>query len=228
MKSTRIPKPTLMPVDREAWAKQLHLSNFVNTYYQYRDLQLCQECKSILIVGPGQGLDTEVLKWRGYEITTLDIDETFRPNYVGSVHEMNMFADGQFDVIIASHVLEHLAEPYLDASLSEISRVGRYAIIYLPVHGRHVQLRFIPGFKDLDISLIVDIFNYFKKPDGITPRYMANQHFWEIGMRGFRVKDMRKRMSQFFDIICVYRNRDWVPSYNFVLRSKVNADVQVK
>ncbi len=217
-----------MPVDREAWAKQLHLSNFVNTYYQYRDLHFCQGCKSILIIGPGQGLDTQVFKWRGYEVTTLDIDETFRPDYVGSVHEMRMFANSQFDAVIASHVLEHLAEPYLDSALREIARVGRYAIIYLPVHGRHIQLRFIPGFKDMDVSLVVDIFNYFKKPDGITPRYMANQHFWEIGMRGFKVRDILRRMSRFFDIIRVYRNRDWLPSHNFVLQSKLNADARAK
>lgn len=221
MKSADIPEPTVMPVDRETWGKQIHLSNFINTYYQWRDVQLCQGCKSILIIGPGQGLDTQVFKWRGYEVTTLDIDETFRPDYVGSVHEMRMFANSQFDAVIASHVLEHLAEPYLDSALREIARVGRYGIIYLPVHGRHIQLRFIPGFKDIDVSLVVDIFNYFKKPDGITPRYMANQHFWEIGMRGFKVRDILRRMSRCFEVLSVYRNRDWLPSQNFVLKSKI-------
>jgi hypothetical protein len=118
-----------------------------------------------------------------------------------------------------------LAEPYLDSALGEIARVGRYALIYLPVHGRHIQIRFLPGFKDIDLSVILDIFDYFKKPDGITPRYMSGQHFWEIGMRGFRVKDMTSRVSQFFSIISAYRNRDWLPSYNFVLKSKKHNDI---
>lgn len=219
MNSAKVPPPDVMPVDREEWGKQLHLSNFINAYYQYRDLQSCQSVNTILIIGPGQGLATHILKWRGYQVTTLDIDKTFKPDYQGSVHEMDMFSKGQFDAVIASHVLEHLAEPYLDQSLREIARVGRNALIYLPVHGKHCQLRFIPGIKGIDISLYLDLFNYFEKPDGITPRYMEKQHFWEVGLKGYGVKDLLKRMAQFFDIILVYRNKDWLPSQNFVLKS---------
>lgn len=220
MTHRQTPKPSSMPIDREAWSRQLHLSNFVNTYYQYRDLESLESCRRVLSIGPGQGLGVQVLRWCGYDVTTLDIDDTFEPDYLGSVHEMNMFTDGQFDAAIASHVLEHMAEPYLDPALQEIARISRYALIYLPVHGRHVQLRFIPGIKGLDFSFIMDIFNYFEKPDSIAPRYMSNQHFWEIGMRSFRVKDMVNRMSKFFNIISVYRNRDWLPSQNFVLKTK--------
>jgi hypothetical protein len=210
-----------MPLqDREAWARKLNLVNFVTAYYEFRDLQLCENCRKVLIVGPGQGLDTKVLEWRGYEVTTLYIDEIFHPDCMGSIHNMDMFGDAQFDAVLASHVLEHLAEPHLDAALQEIARIGRYALIYLPVHGRHIQLRFIPGFKGLDLGFIFDLFNYFEKPDGVTPRYMANQHFWEVGMRGFRKRDIIKRMSKFFSVLSVYRNRDWLPSQNFVLKSK--------
>lgn len=216
--------PSVMPVDRTEWAKQLNLSNFVNAYYQYRDLQSLEGCRKILIVGPGQGLDTEILKWRGYEVQTFDIDETFHPDFIGSVHDLSRFADQQFDAIIASHVLEHLPVSYLDEALKEISRVGRYALIYLPVHGRHMQLRLIPGFKGIDISLIFNLFNYFRKPDGVVPRYMAGQHYWEVGMRGWRVRDVTKRMSQYFQVMSSYRNKDWLPSYNFVLKSAFDSE----
>lgn len=221
MKSNNIPEPTVMPVNREAWFKQLNLSNFVNTYYQYRDLQLCQDCKKILIIGSGQGLDAHVLKWRGYEVTTFDIDDTFKPDYRGSVHDMSVFMDGQFDAVIASHVLEHLPVPYLDKALHEIARIGRYSIIYLPVAGRHGQIRFMLGLHNIGFSFIWDIFNYLHMPDGITPRYCAGQHFWEIGMRGYRVKNIITRMSKFYNIISMYRNKDWLPSQNFVLKSKL-------
>jgi len=209
-----------MPVDRQQWAKQLNLSNFVNAYYQYRDLTALQGCRRVLIVGPGQGLDTAVLRWRGYEITTFDIDSTFGPDEVGSVHDLSRFGDQKFDVVIASHVLEHLPESYLDAALYEIARVAGYAIIYLPVHGLHVQLRFLPGLHNLDFGAVIDIFNYFRAPDGEHPRYMEGQHYWEVGMRRFRVRDIVKRLSKQFDVLSVYRNKDWVPSQNFVVRSR--------
>jgi hypothetical protein len=215
-----VPQPAVMPVDREAWAQQLNLSNFINSYYQFRDLQSLPNCRTVLIVGPGQGLDTQVLRWRGYDVTTFDIDDTFKPDHIGSVHDMAMFADDRFDAVIASHVLEHLAEPYLDRALAEIARVGVYALIYLPVAGRHVQARFSPGFRGIDLSFILDLFNYFHRPSGVVARYCERQHFWEVGMRGFRVRDVAARMSRYFEVMQVYRNRDWNPSQNFVLRSR--------
>lgn len=215
------PQPTVMPVDRKQWKKELNLSNFVNTGYEYRDLEQCGgNIKSVLVIGPGQGLDLVVLKWRGYQITTFDIDETFEPDHLGSVHDLSRFKDKQFDVVIASHVLEHLAVDYLDKSLSEIARISTYALIYLPVAGKHFQFRLKPGFRGIDICWFIDIFNWFERPDGISPRYCEGQHFWEVGMLGFRVNDLIKRMSPYFEIISTYRNRDWNPSQNFVLKSK--------
>lgn len=218
-RNTDIPNPTVMPIDREEWFCKLHLSNFVNTYYQYRDLQTLETVSRLLVIGPGQGLDTQVLRWRGYEVTTFDIDDTFKPDVIGSVHDLSMFADAHFDAILVSHVLEHLAEPYLDTALAEIARVGRYALIYLPVAGRHCQFRFQPGFKGIDVSFIVDLFNRFSKPDGVTPKYCGGQHFWELGMRGFRIVDLIRRFNRNFEVLHHYRNRDWNPSHNFILRT---------
>jgi SAM-dependent methyltransferase len=216
-----VPAPTVMPVDREAWHKEIHLVNFVNAYYQYRDLQSCgADVRRVLIVGPGQGLDTAVLRWLGFEVLTLDIDETFSPDRVGSVHDLSMFRDAEFDAVIASHVLEHMAVPYLDRALEELARVARHALIYLPNHGRRAQVRLIPGFRGIDISLVAEFFNYFRKPDGITPRYMQGQHFWEVGMRGFRVRDVVRRLEKHFEVRKVYRNVDWPISRNFVCRSR--------
>jgi hypothetical protein len=220
-----IPQPDVMPVDREKWMQELHLSNFINTYYQYRDLSALDGVRKILEIGPGQGLSTLVLRSRGYSVTTFDIDRTFSPDHVGSVHDMKMFGDKRFDAVLASHVLEHLAEPYLDMALKEIARVATYAVVYLPVAGRHCQARFAPGFKGIDVSAVLDVYNRLHKPDGVNPRYCSRQHFWEVGYRGFKVNDLRRRMSQFFIVIKAYRNRDWNPSFNFVLKSNGSGQI---
>jgi len=220
MSIERIPEPAVMPVDREEWRQQLHLSNFVNAYYHYRDLQRFENCRRVLLVGPGQGLQTEVLKWRGYQVTTVDIDETFEPDIVASVDDMKVFHDVAFDAVIASHVLEHLPVPHLDRSLAELARVARYALVYLPTAGRHFQARLQPGFKGIDLSVVIDLFNRFHRPSGIDARYCQGQHYWEVGMRGFRVRDVKARMLPHFEVLEVYRNRDWIPSMNFVLASR--------
>ena len=72
--------------------------------------------------------------------------------------------------------------------------------------------------------MILDLFNYFHRPSGIVARYCQRQHFWEVGMRGFRVRDVTARMSRYFDVVQAYRNRDWNPSQNFVLRSRHGRD----
>lgn len=212
--------PDVMPLDRERWKRQLDLSVFVNAFYQSRDVESVGGARTVLVIGPGQGLANSVLAWRGFDVTTFDIDETFRPDHQGSVHDMQMFGAQQFDVAIASHVLEHLPLAYLDPALAELARVARYSLVYLPVAGRHFQVRFMPGFKGIDMSLLLDVFNVLNRPDGVTPRYCAGQHYWEIGRVGFHVRDLRRRFISHFEIVSAYRNRDWTPSYNFILRSK--------
>jgi len=212
----------IMPVDRDEWFKKIGLSNFANAYYQFRDISTyCENTNKVLEVGPGQGLTSQLLRWKGYEVTTLDVDDTFHPDVVGSVHDLSRFTDGAFDVAIVSHVLEHIPISMLAQSLAELSRVAKYALIYLPVAGnRHSQVRVIPGFRGLDISFIFDIFNYFRKPTGEEAIFCQGQHYWEIGYRGFRVGDTLRRFEPFYDVLNHYRNKDWNPSYNFVLKSK--------
>lgn len=211
--------PGVMPLDRDKWKFQLNLSNFVNTYYQYRDLNSLQNVRRVLIVGPGQGLDLCVLKWRKFDVTTFDIDKTFCPDHLGSVHDLSVFKIQQFDAVIVSHVLEHLPVTYLDQAVAELARVARYALIYLPVAGRHGSLRFRPGLLGVSWSIVWDFFNPYHRPDGLQPRYREGQHFWEVGMRGFRVRDLRTRFQSSFEIVSEYRNYDWIYSYNFILRS---------
>src|ERR1043166_9541771 len=126
MNTNDVPGPGVMKgPGRESWRRQLNLSNFVNTYYQFRDVEALNAGRRLLIIGVGQGLDTQVFRWRGYDVLTFDIDEALGPDVVGSVHDLAMFEDDRFDVAIASHVVEHIAVPHLDKALSELARVAR-------------------------------------------------------------------------------------------------------
>lgn len=218
--SREAPVPSVMPVDPEQWKRNLALCNFVNAYYQLRDLERCSRSGKVLLVGTGNGLDAQILRWRGYDVTTFDIDPAFGPDLMGSVHDLSVFEDRRFDAVIASHVLEHLPVAFLDASLAELARVAGHCIVYLPVAGRHFQSRFKMDIKGIDLSFVLDLFNYFHKPDGVTARYCQGQHYWELGMRGFSVRALNRRLDAHFRIVDRYRNKDWLPSHNWVLESR--------
>jgi SAM-dependent methyltransferase len=214
------PEPGVMPVDAKAWSQELNLSNFINSCYQFKDIQSLPDARRILVVGLGQGLDTAVLRWRGYAVTTFDIDRTFGPDVVGSVHDMHMFKDKQFDVVVASHVIEHLPPAYLDIALKELARVAYFALIYVPTAGRPVELRFSPGIRGFRFSIIFNLYNWFRSPDPAKALFCGGQHYWEVGRLGFSRRNLAERLNSHFEILRQYRNRDWLFSFNYVLRSK--------
>jgi hypothetical protein len=208
-----------MPLDRDAWVRQIGLCNFVNAFYQLRDMAQFPNAKRVLMIGPGQGLDPVVQRWRGYDVTTFDLDSTFSPDILGSVHNMDMFEDGAFDVAIASHVLEHLPLDHLDGALAEIARVAEHALIYLPVNGLSVQFRISANYRDWDWSRIIDLRKWWRRPGLQDARFMAGAHYWEIGVRGCSKRQVQGRIAHHFQVRNVYRNQDWRPSMNFVLTS---------
>jgi SAM-dependent methyltransferase len=221
MSTSDQPIPGVMPLDRERWKDELHLSQFINSFYQYRDVStIAAPGSRILIIGPGVGLDTAVLRWRGYRVTTFDIDETFNPDVLGSCHDMSMFESKSFDVAIASHVLEHLPIRFLDQALSEIFRVAGHALIFLPVAGKHAKIGLSPRLRGHDVGIVMDFFKFWQRPSGTELEYRGGQHYWEVGYVGFRVSDIVRRLSNFSKVMHHYRNRDWLPSYNFVCQAQ--------
>ncbi len=215
-----IPAPRPMPVDKEKWLSELHLSNFHNAYYEYRDTRRCIGDKGrILVVGPGQGLGLTVLRSRGYDVTTYDVDADMKPDHLGSVHDMSLFVDRAFDLVIASHVLEHMSFSLLDTALRELSRVARHAIVYLPFAGRHIDLALVRRQSTHEHHLLVNFPPFWRRASQTEPLFAGGQHFWEIGVRGISVRSIKRAMSRYFDLLECYQNPHWLVSMNFVLRS---------
>jgi len=65
--------------------------------------------ESVLEVGPGTGTVSGLLRGRGLNVTTLDVDPRFEPDIVGSVHELTRHVPPKsFDTVLCAEVLEHL------------------------------------------------------------------------------------------------------------------------
>jgi len=212
-----VAKPGPMPVDKPAWLARLHASNFMNAWHQYDDLVTHTRGRRVLVIGPGQGLEAAVLRSQNYQVTTYDIDPDFQPDVVGSAHDLRVFADGQFDAVVASHVLEHMAFGYFERALAEIGRVGRFALVYLPYAGRHWDLGVIRRQHLAEHHLRLNVPPFWRVPSATEARFAGGQHYWEVGIRGCSRRAITAIVARHFRILRAYQNPHWLVSWNYVL-----------
>lgn len=220
------PRVVKMPADAREYAGRFSVVNFINAYYQVRDC-LAYQPKTVLVVGLGVGLEPVLFRERfGLAVTTLDIDPEFGPDEVGSVHDLSRFGDQQFDVLLASHVLEHLPFSLFGTCLSEIARVAAHAVIYLPLAGRHLGLKLTHRQRQQEWDWLTTV-PPFRRISGEVMELQAGQHYWEIGYRGFSKGRIAGFLEACFLIDEAYQNREWHYSMNYRLTSRLAAPTRL-
>lgn len=102
--------------------------------------------RSALDVGCRAGVQTAWLKNQGYSVTSIDVEKRFDEAQVIDANKPLPFADGSFDLIWCSEVIEHLEDP--ERSLAELRRVTRPggAIILTTPNSYALLFRFIALF----------------------------------------------------------------------------------
>ncbi len=193
---------------------KLSLINFINCYQQIDDIRKIGITNpKILIVGVGDNILLSILKKFYTSIDTLDILDELNPTYVGSIHQLSKLTSRKYDIVIVSHVLEHLPFDLFETCLKEIKKHSQYSLIYLPRAGITLQFhaKIIP-LTENHINIFVPAFKYKK--------YRFNgQHYWEIDTKGHPLTTIHHLISKHFKILCHYHNPRWAYSYNFILKS---------
>lgn len=126
----------------------------------------------------------ELCRGLGYTVVDVDINKDAIP-----------YPDEHFDIVIASHVIEHLSN--IDFALSEMNRVlkkGGIILVATPTKppGAALLIEFLHGLQSKQLGETQHAFSTFS-----LKRFIGNRlkGYELIDCRGFRILSMRKRFK---------------------------------
>jgi len=175
------------------------LFRFISYYYQIELIREIQP-RTILEIGLGNKFVSNYLSWHGYHIVTCDLEAELLPEVVGDIKNLP-FKASSFEVVAAYEVLEHLPWEFLPQVLVELKRVTcKYVLLSVPYSGLSAEiiLRFPlvwKLFKSLFIDLFIRVPYFYRK---FKP---GDEHYWELGWRGYSLKRFKKLIPQGMTII---------------------------
>ncbi|VGO18256.1 class I SAM-dependent methyltransferase [Pontiella sulfatireligans] len=150
--------------------------------YQIKEV-LDSGAKTVLEIGPGNGVATYVLRQAGIRVDTVDHDPALNPDFVASVVDLP-FAQNSYDAVVCCQVLEHLPwDMFPDAMKGLASIAKEQVIISLPNATQYYYLNYkFPKLKQRSWAVERQRRGDMMEFDG--------EHYWEIG-RGVSVEDLK-------------------------------------
>ncbi len=194
------------------------LNRFISYFYQV-DLSGDLDPKRILEIGKGNGFFSDYMKKLGYSVTTCDFDANLKPDVVADVRQLP-FKDGEFDLVTAFEILEHIPFEDLPKALTALSRVtSRHAVISLPYKSTGIEATFrFPGVRTLFRKLFLNLF--IRIPLKFGGIKVSGQHYWEIDAWNYRLPKVRAEIAKHFNILKEVRPTMNHYHYFFVLEKK--------
>jgi hypothetical protein len=176
------------------------------SYWRQIAAVLRHKPESVLEIGPGMGVTTQMLRQAGVRVITCDHNPALGPDVAGDVRELDrLVAPKSVDLVCAFQILEHLPFEDFETALAAIGKVARRRVILsLPHFGYPVELR---G------RFWKNRFNFALSRRLARPRTWAfdGQHHWELGTRGHSVKAVTAIIARHFRIERAY----FCPEYSY-------------
>ncbi len=169
------------------------------SYFFQIDLTRELKPRSVLEVGPGNGLVSAHLSRIGIDVTTCDFDKRVKPDVIADIRELPL-PENRFDTVLAFEILEHIPFADVPKALAEIARVSRrHAVISVPYFGMTAELVLNLGIpfvwrKTLRLPIRIP---YFLSRIGFED---SGQHYWEVGRRGYGKRRLRRVLGERFHI----------------------------
>lgn len=172
----------------------LSKERWISFWYQIMEVTETKP-KSVLEIGPGPGIVSQILKNMRMSVTSIDIDARLRPTAVADITKLP-FADKSFDCVLAAEVLEHIPFAEVGGALKDLTRVSRKSIVIT-----------LPHFSRFSPSIALKIFPFVPRVQKVFPislfapnHQFDGQHYWEIGKREtliYKVKELFSAVTNF-------------------------------
>jgi len=158
---------------------------FISYYHQLRLISsLGNNVQNILEIGIFNSLLTDLLKRNGYNVTTADVDPNVKPELVLDLTTDFILPKDKFDAIVLFQVLEHLPYEQSEQALKKLAQAtNKFLVISLPYNTQYLTVQ-------IKSSLFLEKPKYLllKVPQFGSRNPIYNQHYWEIGLKGYPKK----------------------------------------
>lgn len=146
--------------------------------------------KKVLEIGPGPGVFKSLADLFGIKVETLDLDPDLVPDYVASADKMP-FENGDYDVVCAFQMLEHVAYDTTLAIFREMTRVAReYVVISLP-DARPVWPYSLYVPKKGEVKFLIP-----RPWKGPKTHQFDGEHYWEINKKGYTLEKVKNDLER--------------------------------
>jgi len=164
------------------WIHSLEREDHWRFYWHQINLIIkeLKEGDTILEIGPGSGFLTNYLRSKGYQVTTLDIDDQKSPDIVANLVEYP-FPD-TYDHILAFEVFEHIPFHKFTEIVAKLGKTVRKNLFFsVPRNYKiwlHAELT-TPYFRDVPLTIKTK-----------RHKIITSNHFWELDYKEYRLKKL--------------------------------------
>lgn len=154
-------------------------------WYQIKEVYACKGIRTILEVGPGNRIVTDVLIKMGYDVKTVDNDPNVLSDYHVDIRTITDKIKMRFDLVLCCQVLEHIPFEDIFQVLRNFQNIANnYLVVTLP----YTSLGTFKPYMDVKLLPFLGSIRWIRVFDMLPQKQLLARpggHYWEIGKKGY-------------------------------------------